>query len=217
MRFAQRFEPNHFAGQRERFHFHHFNATLQFYRDNARSYADWAKAPSARLVRFMGLLPAGGEVLELGCGAGNHSAVMLAAGFAVRPTDGSPEMAEVAARRLNRPVETMLFHELDAREAYDGIWASACLLHAPRDELPGILARIHRALKPSGVFYASFKAGDHDGRDSLGRYYNYTSRERLEAAYAELGRWQTIAVDTSEIKSFDDAPATMLHVLVRKD
>ena len=30
-------------------------------------------------------------------------------------------------------------------------------------------------------------------------------------------RWQTIAIDTSEIKSFDDAPATMLHVLMRKD
>ncbi len=95
--------------------------------------------------------------------------------------------------------------------------ASACLLHAPRDELPGILACIHRALKPSGVFYASFKAGDHDGRDSLGRYYNYTSRERLAAAYADSGRWHTIAIDTSEIKSFDGEPATMLHLLMRKD
>ena len=61
------------------------NDTLQFYRDNARSYADWAKAPSTRLVRFLALLPRAGSVLELGCGAGNHSAEMLAAGFAVRP------------------------------------------------------------------------------------------------------------------------------------
>jgi SAM-dependent methyltransferase len=141
---------------------------------------------------------------------------MLDAGFNVRSTDGSPEMAEVASHRLGRPVETMLFDQLDAREAYDGVWASACLLHAPRDELPEILSRIHRALKPSGVFYASFKAGDHDGRDSLGRYYNYASQERLEAAYTQAGRWQTIAIDTSEIKSFDEAPATMLHLLMRK-
>ena len=130
---------------------------------------------------------------------------------------GSPGLAAEAERRLGRPVRVMRFDELEAIEAYDAVWASACLLHAPRDELPGILAGIHRALKPSGVFYASFKAGDHDGRDSLGRYYNYTSRERLEAAYAESGRWQTIAIDSSEIKSFDDAPATMLHVLMRKD
>jgi SAM-dependent methyltransferase len=192
------------------------DATLQFYRDNAKAYADWVKAPSARLVNFMKMLPAGGDVLELGCGAGNHSAVMWEAGFSVRSTDGSPEMAEVASRRLGRPVETMLFDQLDAREVYDGVWASACLLHAPRDELPGIFVRIHRALKPAGLFYASFKAGDHDGRDSLGRYYNYITRERLEAAYAEAGRWQTIAIDTSEIRSFDGEPATMLHFLVRK-
>jgi SAM-dependent methyltransferase len=192
------------------------DATLRFYRDNAEAYADWVKAPSARLVHFMGLLPAGGEVLELGCGPGNHSAAMLAAGFVVRSTDGSPEMAAVAARRLGRPVETMLFDELDAREAYDGVWASACLLHAPRDDLSGILARIHRALKSEGLFYASFKAGDHDGRDSLGRYYNYASQEWLEAAYAEAGRWQFIATDISEIKSFDGEPATMLHLMVRK-
>jgi SAM-dependent methyltransferase len=193
------------------------HATLQFYRDNAQSYADWAKAPSMRLVTFMKLLPSGAEILELGCGAGNHSAVMWQAGFSVHSTDGSPEMAEVASRRLGKPVRTMLFHELDAHEAYDGVWASACLLHAPRDELPGIFSRIHRALKPSGLFYASFKSGDHDGRDSLGRYYNYTTRERLEAAYAQAGSWQTITIDTSEIKSFDGEPATMLHFLVRKD
>ena len=144
------------------------DSTLQFYRDNAQSYADWAKAPSTRLTGFLALLPAGGSVLELGCGAGNHSANMLAAGFAVRPTDGSPEMAEIASRRLGHAVEAMLFHELDEHEAYDGIWASACLLHVPRDELSGILARIHRALKPAGVFYASFKVGEGDGRDELG-------------------------------------------------
>src|ERR1700761_303805 len=192
------------------------HATLQFYRDNAQSYADWAKAPSARLVNFMKLLPPGGHVLELGCGAGNHSAVMLNAGFSVRSTDGSPEMAEVASRRLGRPVETLLFDQLDASEAYDGVWASACLLHAPRADLPGILSRIHRALKANGLFYASYKSGDHDGRDSLGRYYNYTSREQLEAVYAQAGCWQTISIDTSEIKSFDEAPATMLHLLMRK-
>jgi cyclopropane fatty-acyl-phospholipid synthase-like methyltransferase len=53
-------------------------ATLQFYRRNAESYAAWAKAPSTRLIGFLALLPPGGSVLELGCGAGNHAAEMLA-------------------------------------------------------------------------------------------------------------------------------------------
>jgi SAM-dependent methyltransferase len=190
--------------------------TLQFYRHNAEAYAGWAKAPSTRLVGFLDLLPPGGSVLELGCGAGNHCAEMLARGFKVRATDGSPEMAEIASRRLNHPVEPMLFHELEEQGAFDGVWASACLLHVPREELAGILGRIRRALKPGGLFYASYKIGDHDGRDSLGRYYNYPSPQWLEATYAASGQWHQVKSDTSVIKSFDEAPATMLHLVVRR-
>jgi SAM-dependent methyltransferase len=190
--------------------------TLQFYRSNARSYADWAKAPSTRLRGFLALLPSGGSILELGCGAGNHSAVMLAEGFSVRATDGSPEMAEIASQRLGHAVEAMRFDQLDAHEAYDGVWASACLLHVPRDELAGILARVHRALMPSGVFYASYKMGEGDGRDSLGRYYNYASPEWLEATYANAGPWITLSSDRNVIQSFDETPANMLHFVVRQ-
>jgi SAM-dependent methyltransferase len=73
--------------------------TLRFYRGNAQAYAEWAKAPSTRLTGFLALLPPGGSILELGCGAGNHAAKMLAAGFILRATDGSPEMAEIASPR----------------------------------------------------------------------------------------------------------------------
>jgi SAM-dependent methyltransferase len=191
--------------------------TLQFYRRNAEAYAGWAKAPSTRLKGFLALLPPGGSILELGCGAGNHSLVMLADGFEVHATDGSPEMAAIASRRLGQSVDAMRFDELDAREAYDGVWASACLLHVPRDELTGILRRIRRALKLDGVFYASFKIGEgDDGRDSLGRYYNYPSPEWLEATYAAAGLWQSLSSDISEIRSFDETPATMLHLIKRK-
>jgi SAM-dependent methyltransferase len=193
------------------------NETLQFYRRNAEAYAGWAKAPSTQLKGFLELLPPGGSILELGCGAGNHSSVMLANGFKVRATDGSPEMAAIASRRLSQNVDAMRFDELDAQETYDGVWASACLLHVPRDELTGILKRIRRALKSDGVFYASFKIGEGcDGRDSLGRYYNYPSPEWLEATYAGSGSWQSLSSDTSEIQSFDETPATMLHLVKRK-
>jgi SAM-dependent methyltransferase len=192
-------------------------ATLQFYRRNAETYAGWAKPPSARLKGFLALLPPRGTILELGCGAGNHSAEMLAAGFSVRATDGSPEMAEIASRRLGQRVDAMRFDQLDEDEAYHGVWASACLLHVPRDELSDILKRIHRALKRDGVFYASFKIGNSvDGRDKLGRYYNYPPPEWLDAAYAVAGPWQLIKSDTSELTSFDETPATMRHLVMRK-
>ena len=190
--------------------------TLQFYSSNAEAYAGWVKAPPTRLKGFLALLPKAGSILELGCGAGNHSALMLSEGFAVRATDGSPEMAEIASRRLGHRVETLRFDELDEYEAFDGVWASACLLHVPRGELAGILGRIRRALKPSGVFYASYKIGEGEGRDSLGRYYNYPSPQWLEETYASTGAWVTLVSETSVITSFDEAPATMQHLMVRK-
>ena len=127
-------------------------ATLQFYRGHAEAYAGREiTSRKARLAAFLALLPPGACILELGCGAGGDTAEMLAQGFDVRATDGSPEMAAVASKRLGRPVETLLFHELDEVEAYDAVWANACLLHVPRDQLAHVLSLIRRALKPAGV------------------------------------------------------------------
>jgi SAM-dependent methyltransferase len=193
------------------------DATLQFYRRNAEAYAKREiTSRHARLTKFLALLPPGAAILELGCGAGADSAEMLARGYDVTPTDGSPEMADVASRRLGRPVKTLLFHELDAVEAYDGVWANACLLHVPRDQLANVLALIHRALKPGGAFYASYKSGDGDGRDTLDRYYNYPTEEWLRATYAQSGAWSDLSIETGEVRGFDDAMAEMFFVLARK-
>ena len=191
--------------------------TLQFYRGNAEAYAGREiTSREARLTAFLALPPPGATILELGCGAGGDTAEMLARGFDVRATDGSPEMAAVASKRLGRTVETLLFHDLDDVEAYDGVWANACLLHVPRNELADILGLIWRALKPEGVFFASYKTGDADGRDTLNRYYNYPSPDWLRATYAEAGKWNSLSIASGEVKGFDDKMASMLFVIARK-
>ncbi len=191
--------------------------TLQFYRNNAEAYAERKIAKHSRLTRFLALLAPGATVLELGCGAGAASAEMIARGFDVHPSDGSPELAAEASRRLGRPVETLLFHDLDKVDAYDGVWANACLLHVPRPELAPVLTLIWRALRPGGHFYASFKAGDADGRDTLNRYYNYPSPEWLRDTYASAGGWSSLSMETGEVKGFDNELAEMLFVMARKD
>jgi SAM-dependent methyltransferase len=190
--------------------------TLQFYRSNAQAYAGREKTRHTRLIRFLALLPRGATILELGCGAGADSAEMLAGGFDVCATDGSPEMAGEASRRLGRPVETLLFHDLDKVEVFDGVWANACLLHVPRPELASVLVLIWRALKPGGHFYASFKSGEADGRDTLNRYYNYPSPDWLQATYSSAGNWSSLSIETGETKGFDNEQATMLFVVARK-
>lgn len=191
--------------------------TLQFYRGNAEAYARRTfTSRQARLTAFLAPLPPGASILELGCGAGGDTAEMLARGFEVRATDGSPEMADVASKHLGRTVETLLFHDLDEAEAYDGVWANACLLHVPRNQLADVLRLIWRALKPAGYFFASYKEGDGDGRDTLNRYYNYPSQDWLRATYADAGKWNSLSIEGGEVIGFDDKIASMLFVVARK-
>jgi SAM-dependent methyltransferase len=191
--------------------------TLRFYAAEAATYAARSRsAPANRLGVFLDRLAPGAAILELGCGNGMDAAEMLRRGFAVDPTDGAPEMAAQAARRLGRTVRVMAFHELDADAAYDAVWAHACLLHVPWPDVPAVLRRIHRALRPRGLFYASYKAGGGEGRDGLGRYYNYPGRVTLEAAYGDAASWGSLIVEEGSGIGYDGIATPWLHALARK-
>ena len=162
-------------------------ATIAFYEANAPRYVlGFAQAPSRHLDGFLDRLPSGARILELGCGGGRDSAHMVKRGFGVDPTDGTPAMVAKARERFGIPARTMLFEELDVDREYDAVWAHACLIHVSRVDLPAILAAIRRALRPAGLHYASFKLGDGEGRDPLGRLHNFPDdgwlREQYEAA-----------------------------------
>lgn len=190
--------------------------TLGFYAAEAQIYAGRDRElGEARLRRFAELLPAGGKVLELGCGGGQDSAALLTLGLDVMPTDGSPELAAQAQERLGRPVSVLLFEDLVANAAFDGVWANACLLHVPRPALPGILARAHRALRPGGSFYASYKAGEAEGRDRFGRYYNYPDADWLRVAYG-AERWSSLDIEEDLGGGYDQEPTRWLHATAIK-
>lgn len=191
--------------------------TLDFYAANAATYVQHGDdEPNARLTQFIAALPAGAHVLELGAGSGRDAAHMLAQGLDVDATDASPDLAAEAAKRLGRPVRQLRFDELEAEAAYDGIWASASLLHAPASELTDDLARIHRALRPGGLFVASFKAGNGEGRDRFGRYYNYPDAETLLAHYRSAAPWASLTLDAVMGSGYDNEPTQWLWVSARQ-
>lgn len=191
--------------------------TLRFYAEQADIYAQHRKRPmGAPLDAFLDSLPPGARILELGGGNGTDAAHMLLRGFDIDATDGTPELAAIAARRLQRPVGTLRFEDLAAEADYDGIWAAASLLHVPAATLSAILARIHRALRPGGVFTASYKAGSGEGRDALGRYYNYPEPHVLEADYRAAGAWQALRIEAVLGSGFDEQPTDWLWVTARR-
>jgi SAM-dependent methyltransferase len=168
------------------------------------------------LLDFAARLPKEAAVLDLGCGTGRDTRALIDAGFLVTAVDGSPEMAREAETRIGRPVRVQLFEDLDDVEAFDGIWANASLLHVPRSALPDVLARVHRALKPHGLLFASFKSGGKEGRDTLGRYYNYLNDDELAAHLRAVGAWSSIDLHEGRGKGYDGVESGFVACMARK-
>jgi SAM-dependent methyltransferase len=127
--------------------------TLSFYDGNAEEYAADAEASNPRLFTFLDRCRKEGKVLDLGTGGGVDAAAIIKKGFDLDATDGSPELAAIASRRIGQPVRTMLFNELDAEGIYDGIYACASLTHVPRSDLGGVLEKVYRALRENGLVW----------------------------------------------------------------
>ncbi|MHA6333259.1 class I SAM-dependent methyltransferase [Qipengyuania sp. CAU 1752] len=163
-------------------------ATIRFYQQQAPHYTlSFGQGPSARLDPFLDRLEPGAKVLELGCGGGRDSARILERGFDLDATDGVAAMVAKANERFDVDARVMLFEQLDAENQYDAVWAHACLLHAAQADLPDILGSINRALKPGGWHFASYKMGDGEGRDLLGRLHNFPSPDWLQDTYLSAG------------------------------
>jgi SAM-dependent methyltransferase len=144
--------------------------TTAYYRANAAAFfADTLAVDMAPVyARFLPHLPVGGRILDAGCGSGRDTRAFLDRGYTVTAFDASAELAALAAAHVGQPVQVLRFQDLEWTQAFDGIWACASLLHVPATELPEVLRRLTRALRPGGVLYASFKYGsgerEHHGR-----------------------------------------------------
>lgn len=190
----------------------HDQTTLSFYDAEAEAYAARGDRTDVGedLGAFLARLAPGAHVLDLGSGNGRHSAAMMEAGFEVTPLDGSAGLAEIASRNLGKPVRVARFDEIEDIAAFDAIWAHASLLHVPRDAIIDIVARLHRALKPGGRLFASFKSGGAEGRDSLDRYYNYPSKDELASWFAASADWRDMEIEARDGSGYDRKPTPWL-------
>lgn len=108
-------------------------------------------------------VPAGAEVLDLGCGPGTDQDALLAAGYCLTAIDASPEMVREARARAtthslaHRP--TVLCRSLDQLgkfqpESFDAAFSNFGPLNCVED-LPAVARQLHEVLRPGGVLVAS--------------------------------------------------------------
>ena len=162
--------------------------TIKAYTDRV---ADYLRIPlpaeqlEARQA-FVDAVREGGYVLDLGSGPGSDSAFLMRQGLKVRALDATPAFVE-HARSKGVDAHLGTFDDVTEVAEYDGVYASFCLLHAPRADFPRHLNAIHTALKPGGQLFLGMKLDTGEHRDDLDRYYTYYSETQIKDALTSAG------------------------------
>jgi SAM-dependent methyltransferase len=167
------------------------------------------------LDKFTTHLPEAGEILDLGCGSGRDSLILIEHGFDVTAVDGSKELSELASIHIGQDVLTMEFDQLDFHEVFDGIWACASLLHIPSEELENIFKKVILGLKSGGVLYMSFKHGDFSGFRN-GRYFNDFKTKTMKDFLSRFEELEILDIWKSEDTKSESGDGLWLNVLVKK-
>lgn len=191
--------------------------TIQIYDAKAADYAAKFASDNARsaLINFMEYLPAGGRVLDWGCGPANSSLHLKEAGFCPDPVDASPEMVKLAQETYGLDARVGTFDDPLAKASYDGVWANFSLLHAPRGDLPRHIESVHEALKPNGIFHIGLKRGSGEHRDKFGRRYAYFETDELTKLLTKTG-FEILKIHEGEEPGLAGTVDPFVLILARK-
>lgn len=179
------------------------SATVASYDHSVAEYerSTAQEAPPAEvqavMERFAADLGAGARVLEIGSGPGRDALALEERGLSVRRTDITPGFVDLL-REQGHHADVIDPRHDDLRDPersgapYDGVWASASLLHVARHNLPGVLRRLAQVTRPGGLLHLSVKEGDGEGWSTQGsisapRHFTYWRSEPLRQVVEGAG------------------------------
>jgi len=135
-----------------------------FVQDYSEATQGMPEQVGAAIKEFVAALPAGARVLEVGTGPGRDARALEEAGLSVRRTDITPGfVTRLRSQGFEADVVDPLGDDLadPARDAaYDGVWASASLVHVRREDFPTVVRRLAEVTRPGGQLHLSLKEGD---------------------------------------------------------
>jgi len=149
---------------------------------------------------FLKHVPDGGYILDLGCGSGRDSKYFLEKGYKVEAVDGSPVLCEKASKLIGQPVRQLLFQDFDYTKQFDAVWASASLLHIPKENILLMFDKINASLKQNGIFYVSFKNGNFEGERN-GRLFADFTKDSFAETISESNAFELLDIQiTSDVR-----------------
>lgn len=148
---------------------------------------------------FRDRLPTTGDLLDLGCGAGEPVALDFASrGWRVTGVDVSGSMLDLAARyvpqmtRVQADMRSVSFPE----QSFDAITAIYSLFHVPWRDHPALFANMRRWLRPGGAALLTYATRAYTGHDRfngtkefMGQhlFYSHTTPAELLAQLGAAG------------------------------
>lgn len=110
------------------------DVTINYYNKNAQEYIDLTRdtAKETRELKFIKYFAKDSYILDLGCGSGKASKFFMNNGYRVCALDASVELAKLTSEYLGQQVICKRMEEIDFNSEFDGIYASASLLHIPK-------------------------------------------------------------------------------------
>lgn len=166
--------------------------SVDVYTASADAYeATYASRYGAIVARFAASLPAGSLVLDAGCGPGRDLARFVAHGHGASGFYLNP--AFVAKARRHSPTTLGDLRTIAAHYpagSFDGVWASASLVHLPAEVTAAVLAQFATLLRPGGRLFVSVRStgetgwlDEPDGR----RWYSVWTADAIAAAVVTAG------------------------------
>lgn len=164
--------------------------TLNSYEASASHYATNTidLHPKEEAQKFIARLPSSSKIIDIGCGPGRDAKVFSGFGLEVIGVDFSAKMIELARQNASN----CSFHVMDIEklafdpEFFHGVWANCALLHVSKQNIPSVLDKMHKILKPKGVLYLSVKQSHidesfaADGRyGGLEKYWSFYEPDEL--------------------------------------
>lgn len=102
------------------------------------------------------------------------------------------------------------------QERFDGIWACASLLHVAPADLPDVLRRLQRALRPGGVMFFNFKYGQGQRHSPDGRRFTDMDEAAVRDLLETLPGLVCLDMRTGEDDRAAELRERWIQVLVRR-
>lgn len=196
--------------------------TLQTYdRDALLFLKRWGKPrykPPELLRDWLTCLPVRAVLLDLGCGGGQDTRYLKAAGHRVVGLDRTLSLLRFGQTRV--PSATFVLADMRSlplgAESLDGIWAAASLMHLPKTTMKDVLVKVRGCVRPGGVLAATVTYGTRSRIQERGwipgRYFARWKKSELAGALRRAG-WEILAL---HVVSNRERKGRWINVIARR-